>query len=103
MDAEWALVAKLLGRPDALERLLERSAATMVEPALRMLQARYGAAVSEQELLRPIIEELEPAEREAFVVGKEDAFFGDREACLAYDYEACSASVKRVEMREVGE
>ncbi|MGI9057156.1 MAG: hypothetical protein ACR2H5_01090 [Ktedonobacteraceae bacterium] len=59
-----ALVQHLLAHPTRLEQLLRSSAVEALLPAKKLLEAEYGwGRTSDQQVLQPIIAELEPGAR----------------------------------------
>src|SRR5438045_2292787 len=68
-----ALVQHLLAHPPVLRHLLRSSAVEALLPAKRMLEAEYGwGRSSEQQVLQPIIAELEPDAQAYFTEELED-------------------------------
>jgi hypothetical protein len=64
---QQALVQVLLAHPEVLRQLLRAWAVDALKPASRLLEAEYGwGCASEQQLLQPLIAELEPAARAYF-------------------------------------
>src|SRR5207249_2053204 len=62
-----AFVQHLLAHPPALCQLLRSSAVEALLPAKKMLEAEYGwGRISDQQLLQPLIAELEPAAQAYF-------------------------------------
>jgi hypothetical protein len=92
-----ALVQRLLAHPTRLEQLLRSSAVEALLPAKKMLEAEYGwGRISDQQLLQPIIAELEPAAQAYFTEELEDG-------ASVYSFDGYAATIKRVRMAEVGD
>ena len=92
-----ALVQHLLAHPPVLRQLLRASAVTALIPAKKMLEAEYGwGRTSEQQLLQPLIEELEPAAQAYFTEELE-------EGAIVYYFDGYEATIKRFGMTEVGD
>jgi hypothetical protein len=91
---QQALVRSLVAHPEVVRQLLRSIAVDALTPGRKLLEAEYGwGRGSDQQLLQPIIEELEPAARAYFTEELEDG-------ASAY-YIACySAAVKRFDMIE---
>jgi hypothetical protein len=91
------LVQSLLAHPEVLRQLLRSFAVDALKPASKLLEAEYGwGRASEQQLLQPIIEELEPAAQAYFTEELE-------EGASAYYFECYQATVKRFGMIELDE
>ena len=89
---QQALVRSLLAHPDLLRQLLRSIAVDALTPSRKLLEAEYGwGCGSDQQLLQPIIEELEPAARAYFTEELEDG-------ASAYYIECYGAAVKRFDM-----
>jgi hypothetical protein len=89
-------VLHLLAHPPILRQLLRSSAVDALLPAKKMLEAEYGwGRISDQPLLQPIIEELEPAAQAYFTEELEDM------ASVFY-FDGYAATIKQVRMTEVG-
>ncbi len=92
-----AFVRGLLARPEALRQLLRAVAVDALTPTRTLLEAEYGwGRVSDQQLLQPIIAELDPAAQAYFTEGLEDG-------ASAYYVECYGAVVKRFAMIEIDE
>ena len=92
-----ALVQQLLAHPPVLRQLLRSSAVEALLPAKKLLEAEYGwGRSSEQQLLQPIIAELESAARAYFTEELEDM-------ATVYYFDGYEATIKQFEMTEVGE
>lgn len=90
-----ALVQQLLAHPTILDRLLRASAVTALKSAQKMFAAEFGwDRVSEQQLLRPLIEELEPAAQAYFTEELEDGK-------TVYYFDGYQATIKRFNMTDV--
>jgi hypothetical protein len=94
---QQALVQGLLAHPKVLHQLLRACAVDALTPARKMLEAEYGwGRATDQQLLQPIIAELEPTARAYFTEELE-------EGVQAYYVECYEAIVKRFGMIEVDE
>ena len=92
-----ALVQHLLAHPPALCQLLRSSAVEALLPAKKMLEAEYGwGRSSDQQLLQPIIAELEPAAQAYFTEELEDG-------ATVYYFDGYAATIKQFGMTEVGD
>ena len=92
---QQALVRSLLARPDLLRQLLRSIAVDALTPSRKLLETECGwGNGSDQQLLQPIIEELEPAARAYFTEELEDG-------ASAYYIECYGAAVKRFDMIEL--
>jgi hypothetical protein len=92
-----ALVQHLLAHLPVLCQLLRSSAVEALLPAKKMLEAEYGwGRSSEQQLLQPIMAELEPAAQAYFTEELEDM-------ATVYYFDGYAATIKQVRMTEVGE
>jgi hypothetical protein len=92
---QQALVRSLLAHPNVLCQLLRSIAVDALTPGRKLLEAEYGwGCGSDQQLLQPIIEELEPAARAYFTEDLEDG-------ASAYYIECYGAAVKRFGMIEL--
>jgi hypothetical protein len=94
---QQAFLRGLLVRPEALRQLVRAVAVDALAPTIKLLEAEYGwGRISDQQLLRPIIAELDPAAQAYFTEELEDG-------ASAY-YVACyGAAVKRFAMVEIDE
>jgi hypothetical protein len=94
---QQALVQRLLAHPEVLRQLLRAWAVDELKQAHKLLEAEYGwGRTSDQQLLRPIIEELSPAAQAYFTEELE-------EGASAYYVECYKATVKRFGMIELDE
>jgi len=94
---QQALVQGLLAHPEVLRQLLRAFAVDALKPASKLLEAEYGwGRASEQQLLQPIIANLEPAAQSYFTEELE-------EGASAYYFEGCEATAKRFGMIELDE
>jgi hypothetical protein len=92
---QQALVRSLVAHPDVVRQLLRSIAVDALTPSGKLLEAEYGwGRGSDQQLLQPIIEELEPAARAYFTEELEDG-------ASAYYIECYGAAVKRFDMIEL--
>ena len=92
-----ALVQHLLVHPPVLRQLLRASAVAALMPAKKLLEAEYGwGRTSEQQLLQPIIAELEPAAQAYFTEELEDM-------ATVYYFDGYAATIKQLGMTEVGQ
>ncbi len=92
-----AFVQHLLAHPPVLRQLLRSSAVEALLPAKELLEAEYGwGRISEQQLLQPIMAELEPAARAYFTEELEDI-------ASVYYFDGYAATIKQFGMTEVGE
>jgi hypothetical protein len=97
VDYHHALVQRLLAHPTRLEQLLRSSAVEALLPAKQLLEAEYGwGRISEQQVLQPLIAELEPAAQAYFTEEVEDG-------ATVYYFDGYAATIKQVRMTEVGE
>jgi hypothetical protein len=92
-----ALVQRLLADPARLEPLLRASAVAALLEAQKLLEAEYGwGRTSEQQVLQPIVAELEPAAQAYFTEELEDR-------ASVYYFDGYAATIKQVRMTEVDE
>jgi hypothetical protein len=92
-----ALVKRLLAHPKRLDQLLRSSAVDALLPARKLLEAEYGwGRFSDQQLLQPLIAELEPAAQAYFTEELEDM-------ATVYYFDGYEATVKQFAMTEVCE
>jgi hypothetical protein len=92
---QQALVRNLLAQPEVLRQLLRSVAVDALTSGKKLLEAEFGwGRGSDQQLLQPIIEELEPAARAYFTEELEDG-------ASAYYIECYGAAVKRFGMIEL--
>ena len=94
---QQALVQGLLAHPEVLHQLLRACAVDALKPTSKLLEAEYGwGRASDQQLLQPLIAELEPAAQTYFTEELE-------EGASAYYVECYKATVKRFGMIELDE
>ena len=94
---QQALVQGLLAHPDVLHQLLRAFAVDALKPTRKLLEAEYGwGRASDQQLLQPIIAELEPAAQAYFTEELE-------EGASAYYFECYEAITRRFHMIEIDE
>lgn len=94
---QQALVHGLQANPEVLRQFLRALAVDALRPASKLLEAEYGwGRASDQQLLQPIIAELEPAAQAYFTEELEDG-------ARAYYFECHEATVKRFGMIELDE
>ena len=92
-----ALVQHLLAHPPVLSQLLRSSAVEALLPAKKLLEAEYGwGRISEQQLLQPLVAELESAAQAYFTEELEDG-------ATVYFFDGYAATIKQVRMTEVGQ
>lgn len=92
-----ALVKQLLAHPQRLGQLLRSSAVDALVPAKKLLEAEYGwGRNTDQQVLQPIIAELEPAAQAYFTEE-----LGDM--TTEYYFDGYEATIKKVGMTEVCE
>ena len=92
---QQALVQSLLAHPTILRQLLRSVAVDALTPGRKLLEAEYGwGRRSDQQLLQPIIAELDPAARAYFTEDLEDG-------ASVYCIECYGAAVKRFDMIEL--
>ena len=92
-----ALVQHLLAHPPVLRQLLRSSAVAALMPAKKMLEAEYGwGRTSEQQLLQPLIAELEPA-AQAYFTGELE------EGATVYYFDGYEATIKQFGMTELSD
>jgi hypothetical protein len=83
-----ALIQTLLAHPETLQQLLRSSAIAALVPAKQLLETEYNrGGMSEQDLLTPIMEQLDPEMRTSFTEEIEDQQ-------NLYLFDALSAAVK---------
>ncbi len=94
IEHHQALVRRLLARPELVDRLLRSAAVGVVGPALAQLAAapRHDA----DDLLRPLVAELDPVARRYFVEELEDGV-------VALSFDGVTATVTPVEVADLGE
>lgn len=92
-----ALVQRLLAHPKRLDQLLRSCAVDALKGAEKMLAVEYGRdRASDQQLLQPMIEELEPSAQAYFME--------EIEAGVSlYYFDGYEATVKHVCMKELDE
>jgi hypothetical protein len=94
---QQALVQGLLAHPEVLRQFLRALAVDALTPARKLLEAEYGwGRASDQQLLQPIIMDLEPAAQAYFTEELE-------EGGSVYYFECNAATVKRFGMIELDE
>jgi hypothetical protein len=94
---QQVLVQGLLEHPEVLRQFLRALAVDALTPARKLLEAEYGwGRASDQQLLQPIIAELEPGAQDYFTEELE-------EGASAYYFECNAATVKRFGMIELDE
>lgn len=92
---QQALVQQLLAHPTVLDQLLRASAVTALSSAQKLFTAEFGwGRVSEQQLLQPLIEKLEPAAQAYFTEEVEDGR-------TVYYFDGYQATIKRFNMTEL--
>jgi hypothetical protein len=92
---QQALIHGLQANPEALRQFLQALAVDALTPASRLLKAEYGwGRASDQQLLQPVIAELEPAAQAYFIEELEDG-------ASAYYVEGFAATVKQFGMIEL--
>ncbi len=89
-----ALVQRLLAHPKLLDQLLRSCTVDALKGAEKMLAVEYR--VSDQQLLQPMIQELEPAAQAYFMEEIEAGV-------SVYYFDGYEATVKRVYMTELDE
>jgi hypothetical protein len=95
--AHQVLVQRLLAHPAVLSQLLRSLAVEALLPAKKLLEAEYGwGRISEQQLLQPLVTELEPAAQVSFTEEVEDGV-------TVYSFDGYAATIKQVRMTEVGQ
>jgi hypothetical protein len=94
---QQALVQGLLARPEVLLQFLRSVAVDALNPANKLVEAEYGwGRASDQQLLQPIIAELDPAAQDYFTEEVEEGVRG-------FYVECYEATVKRFGMIELDE
>ena len=92
-----ALMHQLLAHPAVLSQLLRSSAVEALLSAKKLLEAEYGwGRISEQQLLQPLVAELEPAAQAYFTEELEDG-------ATVYSFDGYAATIKQVRMTEVSQ
>jgi hypothetical protein len=92
-----ALVQQLLAHPAVLSQLLRSSAVEALLSAKKLLEAEYGwGRISEQQLLQPLVAELEPSVQASFIEEVEDGV-------TVYSFDGYAATIKHVRMTELGQ
>ena len=92
---QQALVQGLLAHPEVLHQLLRACAVDALKPTSKLLEAEYGwGRASDQQLLQPLIAELEPAAQAYFTEELE-------EGASVYYVECYKTTVKRFGMSEL--
>jgi hypothetical protein len=92
-----ALVQSLLAHPGVLQQLLRAFAVVSLKPTSKLLEAEYEwGRASDQQLLQPIIAELEP-DAQAYFTEELDG------GASAYYFECYKAMVKRFRLIELDE
>ena len=90
-----ALVQQLLAHPTVLDQILRASAVTALNSTQKMFAAEFGwDRVSEQQLLQPLIEKLEPAAQAYFTEELEDGV-------TVYYIEGYQTTIKNISMTEL--
>jgi hypothetical protein len=94
---QQALIDGLQAHPEILRQFLRALAVDAVKPAVQLLDAEYGwGRASDQQLLQPIITELEPAAQAYFTEELEDG-------ASVYYVDCYHATVKRFAMTALDE
>ncbi len=90
-----AFVQRLLAHPKSVDHLLRGAAVDTLKRAEKMIASEYGwGRISDQQLLRPMIEQLEPAAQAYFIE--------EIEAGVAvYYFDGYEATVKQWSMKEL--
>src|SRR5205823_9703852 len=84
-----AFIQQLLAHPKILDQLLHSSAVDALKGARKMIALEYGwEKISDQQLLQPIIDQLEPAAQAYFVEEIEAGI-------PVYDFDGYEATVKQ--------
>jgi hypothetical protein len=90
-----ALVQHLLAHPPALRHLLRASVVEALLEAQKLLEDEYGwGKTSDQQVLQPIIAELEPAAQAYFTEELEDG-------ATVYHVDGCEATVTQFSVAEL--
>ena len=90
-----AFVQQLLAHPTVLDQLLRASAVAALKSAQKLFSLEYGwDRVSEQQLIQPLIEKLEPAAQAYFTEEFEDN-------TTVYYFDDYQATIKRFNMTEL--
>jgi hypothetical protein len=90
-----ALMQHLLGHPLAVHHLLRASAVEALLEAQKLLEAEYGwGKTSDQQVLQPIIAELEPAAQAYFTEELENG-------AIVYSVDGCKATVTQFSVAEL--
>ena len=88
-------VQQLLAHPTVLDQLLRSSAVAALKSAQELFAAEFGwGKRSEQQLLQPLIENLEPAAQAQFTEELEDGI-------TVYYFDGYQATIKRFDMTEL--
>jgi hypothetical protein len=91
------LVRGLQANPEVLRQFLRALAVDALRPASRLLEAEYGwGRASDQQLLQPVIAQLEPAAQAYFTEELEDG-------ASAYYVECYQATIKQFGLIELDE
>ena len=91
---QQALVQQLQAHPQVLQHLLRAWAIDALQPIQQLLHTEYGwGRASDQQLLQPIIAELEPAAQAYFTEELEDG-------AQVYSFDGYTARVKRWRLSE---
>jgi len=93
-DHHRALVRRLLARPETVDRLLRDAALAAVGPGMARLAAEPRPAGDD--LLRPLVAELDPAARRFFEEELEDG-------ASALSFDGVTAAVTAVRVADLGE
>ena len=87
-----AVMERLQAHPEVLDPLLRSLILSRLDEAKKLLDAEYGCCLSEQDLLRPVIAELEPEVQAYLTEELEDG-------CQMFYFDGFETNLKRYQMR----
>ena len=90
--SHMAVMERLQAHPEVLDPLLRSLILSRLDEAKKVLDAEYGCGLSEQELLRPVIAELEPEVQAYLTEELEDG-------CQLFYFDGFETNLKRYQMR----
>jgi hypothetical protein len=86
------VMERLQAHPEVLDPLLRSLIISRLDEAKKLLDAEYGCRLSEHDLLRPVIAELEPEVQTYLTEELEDG-------CQVFYFDGFEANLKRYQMR----
>jgi hypothetical protein len=90
--SHMAVMERLRVHPEVLDLFLRSLILSRLDGAKKVLEAEYGCRLSEQDLLRPVIAELEP-ETQAYLTEELE------DGCQVFYFDGFETNLKRYQMR----